>query len=140
MSDSPFHAEPLTRDAVDAALALVLLARPEITPGRWRRFARRMLTRAPRRAGLVMVRDARGYIHAMFAYRVEERLGPGRCLCVSDLMAASFPGAGAAAAALGHARLLASRLGCDALALEDRARHVPPAQTGPGRPRGTWPP
>ena len=78
----------------DAVLAfpLVSLRHPALTLREWRGTVRR-LTQNPRtRGGLMMVRNLRGCVLAVFVYRLREPLVGGIVLRVTDVIMARLPG------------------------------------------------
>src|SRR4051794_16629964 len=69
-----YSAAPLEPTNADHAFPLVSLRYPELSLPDWRTVVRH-LSRAPRdRGGLMMVRNARGCVLAVFAYRTGEPL------------------------------------------------------------------
>ena len=72
---SVFRAAPLTEDLVDKAFALIQLSDPTLTAEMWRVLARRsMADQAAGRGGVVVLKDADGYVAALIDFA---RLGGG---------------------------------------------------------------
>lgn len=113
-----FRPEPLSARQARLAYPLVRLADPGVTLERWLAFARRIGRRNAQRAGLVVLRNARGYMHALYSYQVEQDARYGARLRVRDLVVGRLPGAALTEAILQSAEALAGSLGCDALLVD----------------------
>lgn len=100
------------------AYPLVHLAHPGLTLSSWLAFARRAAQGPRHRGGLISVQDQRGIVHALFAYKVEDDLGGGRRLRVSDLIIGRLPGGMVSRAVVSGAEALARDLGCASLFIE----------------------
>lgn len=110
MTGSIFAAHRLGRDtphvmrAVQRGFLLMSLVCPAMDMAAWRRVVRHYRQRAPTRAGLVLIEDQRGFVHATFRYVVDASpsLLPGRLagpvLRVHDLVVLETAGRGLAEA------------------------------------------
>jgi hypothetical protein len=112
-----YQADPMTLASARAAYPLVYLHDASVTLGTWLQFVRRRLRVAPRRSGLMAIRDRRGIVHALFCYRVERDLRAHRRLCVSDLIVAHLPGSQIDRAVAASTHQIAAALGCQAISI-----------------------
>jgi hypothetical protein len=124
------HIGQMSADAsrtLSRAFALVSLAHPTLTLRDWRALQRYYRKRSPRKAGLIVIEDRRGYAHAVFHYFVERArplearasaAGDHRVLHVYDLVIALVPGALAEQALCQCADTVAVTHDCDAIRLE----------------------
>ncbi len=119
------------------AYVLVSMAHPEILPRRWFDTARRSLRLRPERGGLIVLRDRRGVVHALFRYKVEPSWlgGHGRTLRLDEIVIAQLPGNGAMTSLAACAQSLAASLRCASVSLDVPATEgAVAAQGGPGSP------
>jgi hypothetical protein len=92
MDEEFYQAKALRAEEARAAFPLISLEHPDVTLGLWRDFVRRA-NRGPRRSrGLIAISDARGIIHAVFAYQVVDDLRSPAALRVSDVVMGRLPG------------------------------------------------
>lgn len=112
-----YQARPVTNAGARAAYPLVYLHDASVTLGAWLRFVRRRLRGTSRRGGLMEIRDCRGIVHALFAYRVDRDLRAGRRLCVTDLIVAHLPGSQIDHAVAASADQVAASLGCQTISI-----------------------
>ncbi|MDJ1158034.1 hypothetical protein QNA08_07280 [Chelatococcus sp. SYSU_G07232] len=103
---------PLRPGDARQAYALVRLAYPQVALRDWLAFARRAARQSPRRGGLVALRDARGYVHALFSYQVAVDLEGGPVLTLANLIVGRLPGPLLDDAVQTAADGLARSLGC----------------------------
>jgi hypothetical protein len=116
--DELYQAEPLRAREAEGVYPLVSLMHPEMTLEAWRQFVRRS-TRVPRSCGgLVAIRDRRGYVHAVFAYRFGETLQSGRALRITDIVMGRLPGGTLPRALIACAERLADELGSPCVTLD----------------------
>lgn len=112
--------QSLSRDEAPRAWPLVKTLCPETTEARWSEFVEECHGRglSERTAGIMVAKDARGYVVGLYSYVVEEDLTHGRTLEVDHFIAADFVGRGRIPASL--------RLAMDkqAAALNCQAVHV----------------
>lgn len=102
-------------DEADLAQAYVLvgLCHDSVTMDRWRHLVAAGARPSPQ--VWKTIRDRRGYIHALFAYRMEHDLTLGCTLVVTDILTAG-PGWRAALEAIeASARQIASDAGCPSI-------------------------
>jgi len=138
MNDT-YVAKPLARRQIDQAFPVVQTIAPDLGVERWRAFAAAVLAAAeletgdtpPARStgqgveprgvmaepcGIMTVQNARGYIHGLFSYAVEENLRHGRVLEIDNFIVLDlFDLAGAAEELLRAMDVLAGELGCMAI-------------------------
>jgi hypothetical protein len=113
-----YSAARLGADEADVAFPLVSLRHPTLSLRDWRGIVRR-LARTPRaRGGLVMVRNLRGCVLAVFAYRLAEPLVGGIVLRVTDVIMGRLPGDALPDAVAAAASRLAQELGHARVAIE----------------------
>lgn len=111
-----FRAEPLGPAQWGRGYALVRMLHPDLTERDWRSYIRRAARRSP--GGLMAICDARGYCHAIFSYRIGERIGKGRLLRVSDVVMGRLPGATLPKALIACAEKLAEEHGGTDVAID----------------------
>lgn len=121
--DNSFIAKPLGRRQIDQAYPLVCVAAPGLPVERWRAFAAAVLdangeaggTPMPR-AGIMTVQNARGYLHGLFSYAIEQHLRHGRVMTVDNFVVLDlFDVTGVAGTLLEAMEELARDLGCTAI-------------------------
>ncbi|WP_336490522.1 hypothetical protein [Methylobacterium nigriterrae] len=113
-----YSAAPLETANADYAFPLMSLRHPGLSLRDWRAVVRR-LSRAPRdRAGLMMVRNARDCVLAVFAYRTSEPLVGGLMLRVTDVIMGRLPGDALPNAIAACVEELARDLGHACIAIE----------------------
>ena len=126
-----YVAKPLIYRQIDQAFPVVQTIAPDLDVERWRDFAAAVLSvhelesedrrtgrmgAAPRPRGIMTVQNARGYIHGLFSYTVEEHLRHGRVLAVENFIVLDlFDMAGAADKLLNAMDSVAEGLGCTAI-------------------------
>jgi hypothetical protein len=126
-----YVAKPLIRRQIDQAFPVVQTIAPDLDVERWRDFAAAVLSAqelefgeesterieaALRPRGIMTVQNARGYIHGLFSYTVEEHLRHGRVLAVENFIVLDlFDMAGAADELLNAMDSVAEGLGCTAI-------------------------
>lgn len=116
--DGVFTVATLNCDEARQAYPLVRLSYPALRLDQWLAFAHCHARNLHRRTGLLVVKDARGYIHAACTYQVENHIRAGQVLRVTELIMARLPGQG-----LGHTLAcaiddLASRTNCSAVVVD----------------------
>ncbi len=99
---------------------------PDLTEREWRTYVRRASRCAPASGGLMAITDERGYCHAIFSYRIGERMGKGRSLRVSDVVMGRLPGVTLPQALIACAERLAAEHGGPDVAIDlDRSMLAP---------------
>ena len=89
---SIFLAAPLNVKVARQAFPLAKLFNPDLDLADWSAYVRSLASRPAQTAGLQMVQDQRGYVHALFAYSISRDLLLRRILRVSDLVICLLPG------------------------------------------------
>jgi hypothetical protein len=126
-----YVAKPLIRRQIDQAFPVVQTIAPDLDVERWRDFAAAVLAvqelefdvgssartdTPPHARGIMTVQNARGYIHGLFSYTVEEHLRHGRVLAVENFIVLDlFDMAGAADELLNAMDQVADDLSCTAI-------------------------
>lgn len=117
-ADEIFVSEMLDGRRARLAYPLVGLFDPAITLDAWLGFARRWCRQPPERGGLVAIRDRRGYLHALFTYRVDHNLRLGHFLRIADIIMGHLPGDTLNRCILIKASEIAGRTGCTQIVIE----------------------
>lgn len=118
MAESFYCATPLRVDDAAAAFPLVNMLHPDLTMELWRKFVRSATRLSPRRAGVMAIRDRRSYIHALFAYRVDDDVTHGHLLRLTLLVMGRLPGGVLTQAIIARAEELAAEFGGASIALD----------------------
>jgi hypothetical protein len=113
-----FHATHLRRDQARRAFPLVRVHDPHVTLKEWLAFVWRWTRMPERRGGLVSVADVRGYLHALFSYRIEIDLLHGRLMRVSNLIIGHLPGQAVRSTVVATIERLAEDTGCSSVAID----------------------
>jgi hypothetical protein len=100
------------------AYPLVRLFHPALSLEKWLAFARRWRRMLRHRGGLVAMKDMRGYVHAVFSYRVDSNLRNEPVLRVSDLVVGRLPGRLIDRALVESVERLAREIGCTSILFE----------------------
>ena len=116
--DDVFQADYLRRDQVRQAYPLVRVHGPAVTLNHWLAFACHWTRMPERRGGLVAIKDVRGYLHALFSYRIETDLCRGRLMRVSDLIVGHLAGKAIHMATMKAIERLADETGCSSVVIE----------------------
>ncbi len=117
--DDSFIAKPLGQRQIDQAYPLVRAIAPDLAVERWRAYAAALIgsvdtPTAP--TGIMTVQNARGYLHGLFSYAIEEHLRHGRILGVENFVVLDlFDMTGPAETLLRSMDVLARGLGCSAI-------------------------
>ena len=113
-----FHAAHLRREQARRAYPLVRVHDPDVTLKQWLAFVSGWTRIPERRGGLVSVADVRGYLHALFSYRIEIDLLYGRLMRVSNLIVGHLPGQAVRSTVVATIERLAEDTGCSSVAIE----------------------
>jgi len=106
------EAVPVTLETASQVFPLARSLVPELELDGWLAFARRQIER-PETAGIVGVRDERGYFHGLFNYEVRHDVRTGPILDVGMAMAVNLlDRAGAGAVLVRAIDAMAVALGC----------------------------
>lgn len=123
MDDKPtlpraiFQAAPLKPEMARRAYPLVRLFNPTMELADWLTYAR-SFGRNAAKAGLQVLEDERGYVHAVFAYSVRQHLRHRKLLRVYDVVMAHLPGRTLAETMLDAIAVIAKDNGCDSVMVE----------------------
>lgn len=117
-STNQFQTETLLPALARQAYPLIHLANPDVAMTEWLAFVRRWSRLSPERGGIIALKDRRGYIHAVYTYKVDYSIAIGRLLRVSDIIIGSLPGMSLGDTILHSVNNLADRLHCPAIVLE----------------------
>jgi hypothetical protein len=112
-----FRLDRVCADDARQAYALARLHRPDLTLTQWTNFVRHWTPRSSQRRGVAGMKDVRGYLHALFSYRVEKRLSCDR-LHVSDLIVGHLAGVAIHTAIVREIECLANATGCAHILIE----------------------
>ncbi len=117
--DDSFIAKPLGQRQIDQAYPLVRAVAPDLGVEQWRAFAAVFLARKEAPAapsGIMTVQNARGYIHGLYSFTVEQSLRHGRILAVTNVVVLDlFDMTGPAETLLRSMEGLARGHGCSAI-------------------------
>lgn len=121
-----FRTAMLDNSSARQAFPLVQIFQPNLTLEGWTHFVSGFMAYPPSQAGLMSVLDTRGYIHAIFSYRVADSISHRRVIRVADMVLAHLPGQLLLRSVLGVARQMADDRDCDAVLVEltERTRHA----------------
>ena len=115
---SIFLAAPLKAGAIRQAFPLAKLFNPDLDLASWSGYARSFTSRSAQLAGLQMLQDQRGYVHALFAYTIGQDLLRRRLLRITDLVIGLLPGMALVETLLETFSDLALKYGCDNVMVE----------------------
>ncbi len=135
--DDSFIVKPLGRRQIDQAYPLLCVIAPGLAVEQWRAFAAAVLDTngeaggAPaRRTGIMTVQNARGYLHGLFSYAIEEHLRHGRVMSVENFVVLDlFDVPGVTGTLLRAMDGLARGLGCAAIHTTLPERCIPDGST-----------
>lgn len=105
---------------------LVQIAHPGVPQDEWLAYAKAIGRRRGKAGGAVAIEDARGYIHALFAWHVNRTITRRKAMRISDLVVGALPGRPLAAAIVAAIRSVASDAGADSVMVEIGDRQLPP--------------
>ena len=100
------------------AFSLVQLFHPNLDFDAWVAYTRFFTRMSRQRGGLVIFEDSRGYVHALFAYRLTYHLRHRQVLHVSDILMGHLPGQTLARALIAEATKIGKDRGCTSILLE----------------------
>lgn len=125
-----FEGEMLDSRRARLAYPLVRLFDPAMSLDAWLGFARRWARLPAEHGGLMAIRDRRGYLHALFTYRVEHNLRFGRFLRVADIVMGQLPGQALNLSLLDTASQLAAANACAVIVVEPAHNGTAPRIAG----------
>lgn len=108
------------------AWPLVQIAHPHVPLDEWLAYAKAIGRRRGKAGGAVAIEDARGYIHALFAWHVNRTIARPKAMRISDLVVGALPGKPLAGAIVTAIRAVASDAGADSVMVEIGDRQLPP--------------
>jgi hypothetical protein len=126
-----YQAQPMTWEDARAAYPLVYLHDASITLDAWLDFVRQRIGSTSERGGLIVIRDRRDIVHALFAYRVDNDLRGRNQLCIAQLIVAHLPGSQIDHAVVASTSKVAAALDCVNIVIEQPFRVTPVAETKP---------
>jgi hypothetical protein len=113
-----YLAQPMTWDDAKAAYPLVYLHDASITLDAWLDFVRRRVDASAGQSGLIVIRDRRDFVHALFAYRVDVDIRGCNRLCIAELIVAHLPGSQIDRAVIISTSDVAASFGCQTTVIE----------------------
>jgi hypothetical protein len=125
--NNEYQAQPMTWADARAAYPLVYLHDASVTLDAWLDFVRRRTDVAPGDNGLIVIRDRRDIVHALFAYRVDLDLRGCNQLCIAQLIVAQIPGSQIDQAVVASTGQVAASLGCLSIVIEQPFQLMPRA-------------
>ncbi len=117
MIDDILQARRITPAEASRAYQLVSMFHPGVSKAQWTRYLRPYGGKDDRR-GLVVLQDARGCIHAIFAFSVLRSLRDEATLQITELATARLPGSVPMRALMRFANALALELSLPAILLD----------------------
>ena len=115
MNHQQFQACPIDKDGARAAYPLIYMHDASISREIWLSFVGLYDGMAADTSGLMVIRDSRDIIHALFSYRIDVDLHLRKRLCIGNLVVAHIPGSQIDAAVADSSGTLAAALGCEAI-------------------------
>ncbi len=100
---------------------------PGVTLDTWLDFVRRRTDADGGDNGLIVIRDRRDIVHALFAYRVDLDLRGTKQLCIAQLIVAQIPGSQIDHAVVASTSQVAASLGCPSIVIEQPFQLMPGA-------------
>jgi hypothetical protein len=100
------------------AYPLVCHVKPAMPINDWIAFVRRWSRLSPNKGGIMALNDRRGYLHAIFTYRVEQNLRFGCFVRITDVIVGHLPGETLNRAIMECTDRLAERIGCSMIVIE----------------------
>ncbi len=129
--NNEYQALPMTWADARAAYPLVYLHDASITLDAWLNFVRERIGSTSKRNGLIVIRDRRDIVHALFAYRVDHDLRGQKQLCIAQLIVAQIPGSQIDQAVVASVEQAAASLGCHVVNIEQPFRLLQGTVTQP---------
>ena len=118
LADDLFEATTILPEQARQVYPLVRLFHPAMSLDQWLAFSRWWARMPPHQGGLLAIKDRRGYVHAIFSYRVDFHLRHGPVLRLSDLIVGRLPGQIIDLAVVRKAEWLAFGVGCRVVVFE----------------------
>ncbi|CAN7234481.1 hypothetical protein LJR009_000829 [Bosea sp. LjRoot9] len=113
-----FEAVRVTPAQARSAYSLVAMSHPKVSFDDWRRFLRGAIRAGRKGDGIAGLRDRRGCIHALFAFRVVQALGRDATLQVTELAMLRLPGTVLVKSLVSFANNLAAELALPSISID----------------------
>ncbi|MDB5571052.1 MAG: hypothetical protein JWN93_2235 [Hyphomicrobiales bacterium] len=121
-----FESVPVDKPVALRAWPLVQLSHPGMTREQWIAYAASGRRRNGKTAGLMAIRDGRGYIHAVFAWHVQRTLDNPRALRITDMVVGALPGRWLAETIVAAVQAIARRTNATSVLVEIGDRQIAP--------------
>lgn len=118
MKHEEYQAVPITWADAPLAYPLVYLHDASVTLDAWLDFVRQRVDAGRGDAGLIVIRDRKDIVHALFAYRVDYDLKGERQLGIAQLIVAQIPGSQIDQAVVVAASQVAGQFDCRTITIE----------------------
>jgi hypothetical protein len=113
-----FEAVRVTPVQARSAYSLVAMSHPKVSFDDWKRFLRGAIGAGRKGEGIAGLRDRRGCIHALFAFRVVQALGRDATLQVTELAMLRLPGTVLVKSLVSFANNLAAELALPSISID----------------------
>lgn len=124
--DPLFKTTTVDRRAALRAWPLVQISHPGVTLEEWLDYAVATGRRLGKTGGAVAIEDARGYIHAVFAWHIVRTISRRRSMRVMDMVVGALPGRQLAETIVAAVRELAEQARADSVLIEIGDRQLAP--------------
>lgn len=124
--DPLFRTTAVDRRAALRAWPLVQISHPGVRLEDWLSYAISTGKRFGKTGGVVAIEDARGYIHALFAWNVLRTVTYRRAMRVTDMIVAALPGRQLAETLVEAVRDIAEQARADSVLIEIGDRQLAP--------------
>jgi hypothetical protein len=108
------------------AWPLVQISHPKVSLEEWLSYAVATGRRLGKTGGVLAIEDARGYIHALFAWHVVRTISHRRAMRVTDMIVGALPGRTLAETIVGAIREIAEQTRADSVLIEIGDRQIAP--------------
>jgi len=126
LPDPLFKTTPVDRRVALRAWPLVQISHPGVTLEEWLSYAVAAGRRLGKNGGVVAIEDARGYIHALFAWNVVRTVAHRRAMRVTDMVVGALPGRQLAETIVTAIREVAEQASADSVLIEIGDRQLAP--------------
>ncbi|MFN3888800.1 MAG: hypothetical protein ACK4MV_00275 [Beijerinckiaceae bacterium] len=121
-----FKTTPVDRRVALRAWPLVQISHPGVTREEWVSYAVSAGRRLGKTGGVIAIEDARGYIHALFAWHVVRTVSHRRAMRVTDMVVGALPGRHLAETIVAAIREVADQADADSVLIEIGDRQLAP--------------
>jgi hypothetical protein len=118
MNLEEYQALPITWADAPLAYPLVYLHDASVSLDAWLDFVRQRVDSGDDDTGLIVIRDRKGIVHALFAHRVDRDLKGARQLGIAQLIVAQIPGSQIDQAVMAATSQIADQLNCRSITIE----------------------